>query len=71
MVCHSRLGNRRQHFVGTIALMLEANPALTTDEVREILHATATADSFTGAVPNPDWGYGKLDIAAAVAAADQ
>ncbi|MEP7361368.1 MAG: S8 family serine peptidase, partial [Chloroflexota bacterium] len=54
---------------GTIALMLSVNPTLTTDQAREILHTTATADSFTGAVPNPDWGYGKLDIYAAVAAA--
>jgi minor extracellular serine protease Vpr len=52
--------------VGTIALMLEVNPTLTTEQVREILHSTAIADEFTGPVPNPDWGYGKLDIAAAV-----
>lgn len=54
--------------VGTLALMLEANPTLTTEQAREILHATASADSFTGPVPNSDWGYGKLDIDAAVAA---
>jgi subtilisin family serine protease len=57
--------------VGTIALMLQANPTLTTEQARELLHATASADSFTGAVPNSDWGYGKLDITAAVAAAGQ
>lgn len=55
--------------VGTVALMLEVNPTLTADDVREILHATAIADEFTGTVPNPDWGYGKLDIVAAVEAA--
>jgi minor extracellular serine protease Vpr len=54
---------------GTIALMLEVNPSLTADQVRDLLHQTATSDSFTGAVPNADWGYGKLDIQAAVAAA--
>jgi subtilisin family serine protease len=55
--------------VGTIALMLQANPDLTTEDVRRILHETALADSLTGAVPNGDWGAGKLDITAAVAAA--
>lgn len=55
--------------VGAIALMLEVNPTLTADDVREILHATAIADEFTGTVPNADWGYGKLDIVAAVEAA--
>ena len=54
---------------GTIALMLEVNPSLTADQVRDLLHQTATSDSFTGAVPNADWGYGKLDIQGAVAAA--
>lgn len=54
---------------GTVALMLERNPKLTADQVREILHATAVADEYTGEVPNPDWGYGKLDIVAAVEAA--
>lgn len=56
---------------GAIALMLQMNPTLTTDQVREILHATATTDEFTGAVPNADWGYGKLNIEGAVAAAGQ
>ena len=55
--------------VGTVALMLELNPDLTADEVRGILQDTATSDAFTGPVPNDDWGYGKLDIAAAVQAA--
>ena len=55
--------------VGTLALMLQVNPALTTEQARQILRETATADDFTGSVPNLDWGYGKLDIAAAVEAA--
>lgn len=54
--------------VGTVALMLEVDPTLTADQVREIFHATAIADEFTGEVPNQDWGYGKLDIMAAVEA---
>ena len=55
--------------LGTIALMLEVNPTLTTEQVRQILRDTATSDDFTGSTPNADWGYGKLNIAEAVAAA--
>ena len=49
--------------------MLEVNPTLTAAEGKEILRATAVADEFTAEVPNDDWGYGKLDILAAVDAA--
>lgn len=52
--------------VGAVALMLEANPELTADEARDILRATAIQDEFTGEVPNQLWGWGKLDIVAAV-----
>jgi hypothetical protein len=55
--------------VGTIALLLQVNPALTTEQVRTLLHQTARQDAFTGPVPNPVWGYGKLDAFAAVQAA--
>jgi hypothetical protein len=41
---------------------------LTADEVRAVLRATAVADLHTGAVPNGDWGFGKLDIYEAVRA---
>jgi len=53
---------------GTIALLLEVNPQLTVDQVRDLLHQTARADAFTGSVPNTRWGYGKLDALAAVEA---
>lgn len=54
---------------GIIALMLEANPMLDASEIREILHRSARRDEFTGAVPNPQWGYGKVDAFGAVALA--
>jgi len=53
---------------GTVALMLQINPSLTTDEVRAILHQTARSDDQTGVVPNTGYGYGKLDAFAAVQA---
>ncbi|TAE55266.1 MAG: hypothetical protein EAZ89_05780 [Bacteroidetes bacterium] len=53
---------------GFIALMLQVNPNLTTDQIREILHQTGRSDAFTGLTPNPAWGYGKLDALAAIQA---
>jgi hypothetical protein len=52
--------------VGAVALLLEAAPDLTADQVRDLLRTTAVTDAQTGATPNVDWGYGKLDILAAL-----
>lgn len=49
------------HVVGAIALMLQYNPALTQTQIKDILRNTAAKDQFTGQVPNPTWGYGKLN----------
>jgi hypothetical protein len=46
---------------GVVALLLEMNPRLDAPAVKSILQRSARADSFTGAVPNPTWGYGKVD----------
>ena len=51
---------------GIVALMLQANPSLDAAAVKSILQRTARADSFTGAVPNTTWGYGKVDALAAL-----
>ncbi len=51
---------------GVIALMLELDPTLTNQEVKDILNQTARQDSFTGSVPNFTWGFGKMDALAAV-----
>lgn len=53
---------------GVIALMLEKNPNLDALEIHRILTTTARTDNFTGAVPNREWGYGKINPAAALAA---
>ncbi len=52
--------------VGAVALMLQMDPTLTARKVKDILHATARQDAFTGAVPNNEWGYGKMDLLAAL-----
>ena len=51
---------------GVVALMLQMNPKLDAATAKGILQASARSDSFTGAVPNPQWGYGKLDAAKAL-----
>ena len=56
---------------GIVALILQANPALTTDQVREILFTTARNDSETGDIQasgemSDIWGWGKVDAYHAV-----
>ena len=56
---------------GVIALMLQANPALSVDEIREIITSTARNDSQTGPLVENDsadvrWGWGKIDALNAV-----
>ncbi len=48
------------HVAGVAALLIQQDPSRTGDQVREAIKNGAVADSFTGAVPNDDYGYGKL-----------
>ena len=59
------------HVSGAAALLLSINAQLTAGEVRSLLTDAATRDGFTGAVPNDRWGWGKLNVAAAVANVEQ
>ncbi|MEL7062138.1 MAG: S8 family peptidase [Bacteroidota bacterium] len=56
---------------GIIALMLEANPTLTPTQIKDILQQSSEGDGFTGTVPNPVWGYGKLNALKALERAAQ
>lgn len=66
---------------GSTALLLERNPGLTPEQVRAILAGSARSDGFTAVayntasgspvgapLPNASWGYGKLDVQAALGA---
>ena len=54
---------------GIIALMLEANPKLGPERVKQILQDNARTDAFTGPIPPSGsniWGWGKIDAQASV-----
>lgn len=54
---------------GVIALILEANPYLSAQQVKDIIVQTAREDNYTGALPttgSPQWGWGKLNAQLAV-----
>lgn len=51
---------------GVVALMLELDPTLSGAEAKAILAKTARTDDHTDTVPNPRFGHGKLDAAAAL-----
>jgi hypothetical protein len=49
------------HVTGTVALLLEKNPALNYDQVVTVLKNTTKKDNFTGTTANNVYGHGKLD----------
>jgi len=52
---------------GVVALMLEANPNLSSARIKEILKETARQDYYTTtAIPNYSWGWGKVSALNAV-----
>jgi len=51
------------HVTGAIALLLQKEPNLSRQQVRDRLQQSARKDSFTGpALPDFKWGHGKLDV---------
>jgi hypothetical protein len=52
--------------VGAIALMLEMKRDLTSDQVRDLLRKTASRDGITEPIPDDNWGYGRIDVRAAL-----
>jgi hypothetical protein len=55
------------HVAGAAALLLQADPELTQDEVRSILVTTArTTGGARGRAWSPRWGFGELDVERAI-----
>jgi subtilisin family serine protease len=49
------------HVTGTAALMLQRNPALTYDQVRQLLQSSGRSPDHLTLPSNDDWGYGMVD----------
>ncbi|MGE5603100.1 MAG: S8 family serine peptidase, partial [Nitrososphaerales archaeon] len=56
------------HVTGAVALLLGVRSDLDAAQLKNLLISHARTDSNTGAVPNDNWGYGKLDVYAAAQA---
>lgn len=58
---------------GIAAIILDANPFLSPDQVKDVIIETARTDNFTGTIPphSVKWGWGKIDAYQAVQAALQ
>jgi hypothetical protein len=54
------------HAAGIVALMLEANPSLNLNEIKQILRVTAIRDDLTGTDSNNNFGYGRINALDAV-----
>jgi subtilisin family serine protease len=51
---------------GAAALLLNRFPLAKPAQIYSALHFAADADSYTGSLPNMNWGYGKLNINKAI-----
>ncbi len=43
---------------------MEKKPSITLGEIKKLLKECATQDRYTGRLPNPEWGNGKLSVPA-------
>ncbi|HLP17786.1 MAG TPA: S8 family peptidase [Bacteroidota bacterium] len=51
---------------GCAALLVQHTPSATPQQIYDAISLTASADDYTGAVPNSTWGAGKIDVNTAI-----
>ncbi len=56
---------------GCVALILQANPNLSSQEIKDIIFQSTKTDKFTGECPNDTWGYGKINVYEAIKLAEK
>jgi outer membrane protein assembly factor BamB/subtilisin family serine protease len=54
------------HVTGAVALLLQANPNLTVDQVKDVLKHTSRVEPHMGTLPNDSYGTGIMNIYQAV-----
>jgi len=54
------------HVAGAAALAMQSDPGLGPLQIAQVLQRSARQDAFTGVTPNERWGFGKLDVWAAI-----
>ncbi|WP_144480659.1 carboxypeptidase regulatory-like domain-containing protein [Cytobacillus oceanisediminis] len=54
------------HVTGAVALLLQANPSLTVDQIKETLKQTVRVEPHMGTLPNDSYGSGIINIYQAV-----
>jgi subtilisin family serine protease len=54
------------HVAAAAALVKQSDPSLGPLQIAQALQRGARQDAFTGVTPNERWGYGKLDVWAAI-----
>ena len=67
---HSGTSMATPHVAGAVALLLQSNPTLDPAQVKYILTRTTQVDYYSGTPDNIE-GYGYIDIAAAIANAEE
>ncbi|MCH8566741.1 MAG: S8 family serine peptidase [Balneolales bacterium] len=56
---------------GGVALLLQAFPQAMAEDIKEAIHESAGLDSFTGNLPNMEYGFGKLRLPGALQLLDE
>lgn len=51
---------------GAAAILFQHSPGASPQQIYDAIMLAADVDAYTGPIPNPTWGYGKLDVSSAL-----